>query len=173
MGSGKGKDQSRLTAPAELRRQAEAHLLRNTREVPPPRGEPETQRLLHELQVHQIELVRQNVELRQAQEQLELSRDKHAELYDFAPVGFFCLDPSGLILEVNLQGAQLLGVARQGLINRPLRNFIAEADQREIFANHLHLGFAATDLAEMPSQLHQTRRYGHLRQIPECSGQSW
>jgi len=124
---------------AELRRQAEAKLHGNTTESPTPRNETETQRLLHELQVHQIELEMQNVELCRVQEELELSRDKYAELYDFAPVGFFCLEPSGLIREVNLHGAQLLGVERQGLINKPLSCFIAEADQREILANHFAL----------------------------------
>jgi transcriptional regulator with GAF, ATPase, and Fis domain len=139
MNNGKGQGKRRLTATAELRRQAEQQVRANTTELPDPRTETETQRLLHELQVHQIELEMQNAELRQAQEQLELSRNKHVELYDFAPVGFFCLDPSGLIREVNLQGARLLEVERQRLVNRPLTDFIADAAQREVFANHLSL----------------------------------
>jgi len=139
VGKGVGKDQSRLTATAELRGQAEGQLRGNTSKGPSPRAETETQRLLHELQVHQLELEMQNVELRRAQEELELSRDKHTELYDFAPVGYFCLDTTGLILEVNLQGAQLLGAERRRLVNRSFHDFIADADQREIFSNHLAL----------------------------------
>ena len=139
MSNGKGQDKRRLTATAELRRQAEQQLRTNTAALPNPQTETETQRLLHELQVHQIELEMQNAELRQAQEQLELSRNKHVELYDFAPIGFFSLDPCGLIREVNLQGATLLGVERQRLVNRPLTDFIADAAQREVFANHLRL----------------------------------
>lgn len=133
----KVKVKGRSTAAVELRRQAEARSRDDTVAWPAPRNEIEAQRLLHELQVHQIELEMQNAELCRVQEELELSRDKYAELYDFAPVGFFCLEPSGLIREVNLHGALLLGVERQRLVNRPLSGFIAEADQRAIFANHL------------------------------------
>ncbi|MCM2264140.1 MAG: sigma 54-interacting transcriptional regulator [Desulfuromonadales bacterium] len=139
MGIDKGKGQSRLTATAELRRQAEAQLRGQPAEERSPRSEPEALRLLNELQVHQIELEMQNVELHCIQEELELSRNRYAELYDFAPVGYFCLDPSGRILEVNLQGAQLLGEERQLLVNRSLDHFIADTGQREIFSNHLAL----------------------------------
>ncbi|TLN05006.1 PAS domain S-box protein [bacterium] len=81
----------------------------------------------------------QNEELRRAQEELEVSRNKYAELYDFAPVGYFAFDPQGLIREVNLAGAQLLGIERQLLANKPFSNFIADAESREIFAKHLEL----------------------------------
>jgi formate hydrogenlyase transcriptional activator len=135
---GSGKDQGRVTTAAELRRQAEERL-REAGTERPLRTETETQRLLHELQVHQIELEMQNAELLRTQEELELSRNKHLELYDFAPIGYFCLDTSGLILEVNLQGASLLGVERQLLVNRALADFMADAEQREIFSNHLRL----------------------------------
>ncbi len=94
-------------------------------------------RPLHELQVHQVELEMQNAELRQAQEELELSRNTYAELYDFAPVGYFTFDARGLIREVNLTGAQLLGIERQQLANKPFISFIADADGREIFSSHL------------------------------------
>ena len=97
------------------------------------------QRLIHELQVHQIELEMQNEEMRRAREELELSRDKYAELYDFAPVGYFTFDTAGVIREVNLAGAQLLGVERQLLANTPFTGFIADAEGREIFFNHLKL----------------------------------
>jgi formate hydrogenlyase transcriptional activator len=135
----KRKRKGRLATADELRRQAEAQSRVDTTGLPSQQNETETQRLLHELQVHQIELEMQNAELCRVQEELELSRDKYAELYDFAPVGFFCLEPSGLIREVNLHGAQLLGVERKQLVNSPLSGFITEPDQREILANHLAL----------------------------------
>ncbi len=58
--------------------------------------------LIHELQVHQIELEMQNEELRKSQSALEESRNKYSDLYDFAPVGYFSFNENGLILEVKL-----------------------------------------------------------------------
>jgi len=84
--------------------------------------------LLHDLQVHQIELEMQNEALRQAQVALELSRDRYVDLYEFAPVGYFTLDRKGLIAEVNLVGAALLGVDRNRLIRRRIAAFIVPED---------------------------------------------
>ena len=84
--------------------------------------------LLQELQVHQIELEMQNEELRKSQLSLEESRQRFADLYDFAPVGYFTFTPDALIKEVNLTGATLLGVARQKLVNHRIRRFIAPSD---------------------------------------------
>ena len=96
-----------------------------------------TLRTLHELQVHQIELEMQNEELRRAQEELELSRNKYSELYDFAPVGYVTIDARGLIEGVNLKGAHLLGIERGLLLKRPFIRFIEDAADREIFSRHL------------------------------------
>ena len=133
MGIAKDK---KLSAAAELRRQAEERLSALAPEARPPRTEDDAPRLLHELQVHQIELEMQNAELRRAQEELELSRNKYAELYDFAPVGYFTIDAHGLIEGVNLKGAHLLGIERGLLLKRPFISFIAEAADREIFSKH-------------------------------------
>ena len=134
---GDGKDKLRSKNSAELRRSAEKQLRGDTTAVSPAGTETETRRLFHELQVHQIELEMQNAELQRIQDELELSRNKYTEFYDFAPVGYLCLDPSGLILEINLHGAQLLGEERQRLVNRPFSDFIAESGQQKIFARHL------------------------------------
>jgi PAS domain-containing protein len=64
--------------------------------------------LIHELQVHQIELEMQNEELRRAQMELEELRKNYSDLYDFAPVGYFSFDRDGLIRQVNLTGAKKL-----------------------------------------------------------------
>ena len=90
-----------------------------------------------ELETQQVELEMQNEELLRAREELELSRNKYAELYDFAPVGYFTFDARGVIREVNLTGAQLLGIERRLLANKPFTSFIADADGREIFSSHL------------------------------------
>jgi len=95
------------------------------------------QALVHQLEIHQVELEMQNEELRQARGELEISRNNYAELYDFAPVGYFTFDARGIIREVNLAGAQLLAVDRQLLIGRPFSSFIADAAGREQFSRHL------------------------------------
>ncbi|MHB1025777.1 MAG: PAS domain-containing sensor histidine kinase, partial [Desulfobacteria bacterium] len=121
------KDSSR-SDPADLRRRAE-DLLRgkpaDLASIPPE----EAGRLLHELQVHQIELEIQNDELRRAQQELEASRVKYFDLYDLAPVGYFTVDEKGLILEANLRGADLLGVGRNRLVRQPLTRYIVPEDQ--------------------------------------------
>jgi PAS domain S-box-containing protein len=124
---------------AELRRHAEDRLQAKNVELQPLRIEAGVLRNDHELEVHQIELEMQNAELRGAREELELSRDKYMELYDYAPVSYFTFDAHGVILEVNLTGAQLLGMERQQLTKRPFAGFIADADGRKIFSNHLGL----------------------------------
>src|SRR6056297_2534463 len=57
----------------------------------------ETQQLLHELRVHQIELELQNEELRSAQEEIEESQARYFDLYYLAPVGYCTLSEQGLI----------------------------------------------------------------------------
>src|SRR5687767_13122747 len=76
----------------------------------PPSAQPDALRLLHDLQVHQVELEMQNRELREAQGALEESRNRYADLYDFAPVAYCTLSDSGIIEELNLTGATLFGV---------------------------------------------------------------
>src|SRR5512147_686946 len=78
-------------------------------------GEADPRKLVHELQVHRIELEMQNEELRRAQEEIEASRQKYSDLYDFAPIGYFTFSASGEVLEVNLTGASLLNVERAKL----------------------------------------------------------
>jgi PAS domain S-box-containing protein len=80
-------------------------------------------RLVHELQVHQIELEIQNEELVQTLTEVNALRAKYLALYDFAPVGYFTLDTKGNILELNLRAAKMLGQERTQLVGRPLREF--------------------------------------------------
>lgn len=88
-----------------------------------------TAQLMHDLQVHQIELQLQNEELRRAQTALEVSRARYFDLYDMAPVGYLTVATDGLILESNLCAANLLGVARSELVRRPLSRFIVRPQQ--------------------------------------------
>ena len=107
-----------------LRKAAEEQLVR----APGPKV-PAARDLLHELQVHQIELEMQNEELRGAQIALEESRDRYMELYDFAPVGYLTLSRKDMIDEINLTGAALLGADRGKLAHRRFAPFIARADR--------------------------------------------
>ena len=84
--------------------------------------------LLHELQVYQIELEMQNETLRQSQLELEESRDRYLDLYDFAPVGLITLTPKGIIAEINFAAAGLLGKERKDLLDRRFGAFIAPED---------------------------------------------
>lgn len=94
--------------PATLRKRAEARLQQFPQAVAKT-GWDNTQ-LVYELQVHQIELEMRNEELRHAYEEADALRERYADIYDFAPVGYFTLDPLGVILDVNLAGAMLLGI---------------------------------------------------------------
>jgi PAS domain S-box-containing protein len=115
-----------------LRQRAEEVLQRQPeelREMPPE----DIQHLIHELEVHQVELEIQNEELRRIQRELELSRDRYSDLYDFAPVGYFTVSVKGLILEANLTAATMLGVERGRLIKQPLSRFILREDQNNYY----------------------------------------
>lgn len=92
--------------------------------------------LIHELQVHQMELEMQNEELRRAQRELEESRNRFSDLYDFAPVGYFTFDKNGLIIEVNLTAANKLGVERSFLIKKPFSLFISPGS-KDVFYLYL------------------------------------
>ncbi len=94
------------------------------------------EKLIYELHVHQIELEMQNEELRKNHLALEDIKDKYIDLYDFAPVGYFTFSHEGLIKDVNLTGAELLGIARQKLINRGFGYFV-EPDDLEQWDRHI------------------------------------
>jgi PAS domain S-box-containing protein len=113
---------------AGLRRGAEQRLKVQHSETGPARTEADTQRLVHELQVHQLELEMQNEELQHARNEMEAGLEKYSDLYDFAPVGYLTLDREGTIREANLTSASLLGVARSRLIKRRLGLYVSAAD---------------------------------------------
>ncbi len=118
----------------KLRQQAEKQLLERDVDLSNMPLEDITE-LIHELEVHQIELEMQNEELRQAQLDLEAARDKYTDLYDFAPVGYFSISDRGLILDANLAGATMLGLERGKLTGQRFSQFIAQNDQ-DVFYLH-------------------------------------
>ena len=96
----------------------------------------ELQKLVHELQIHQVELESQNEELRKVQGGLSESRDRYFDLYNFAPVGYLTVSKGCNILEANQTASRLLGIERDQLIGKPLYCLIAKEDQ-DFFYFHL------------------------------------
>jgi len=136
-----GPNQAMRTKPntaasaVKLRRRAEARL-RTQQSAAAPRTEADTKRLLHELQVHQVELELQNAELGRAHAEAEASAEKFADLYDFAPLGYVTLNDDAAIRELNHTAARLLGKARAKMTGTPFVNWVARRD-REKFLRHL------------------------------------
>jgi len=93
--------------------------------------EADVKKLVHELQVHQIELEMQNEELREANETAEAALKKYTMLYDFAPMGYFTVEKDGSISELNFTGAELLGEKRFSLLNSNFKLFVTESSRAE------------------------------------------
>ncbi|MHB8789717.1 MAG: sigma 54-interacting transcriptional regulator [Desulfobulbaceae bacterium] len=105
----------------------------------PPRDYSE---VIHDLQVHQIELAAQNEELRKTQLKLEESHARYLDMYDHAPVGYFTLDRKGRILAVNRTGSRQLGLEPDVLRKKPFPSFM-DQDDSDLFYLHLRKVFAA------------------------------
>jgi len=133
----------KIIAPAsDLRRRAEK--LAQGKEVPLPDYleslSPENARqAIHELHVHQIELEMQNEELRRTQMELKVAQERYFDLYNLAPVGYFTLSESGLVLEANLTACSLLGLPRGAMINQSITRFIFKDDQDIYYLHHKNL----------------------------------
>jgi PAS domain S-box-containing protein len=89
-------------------------------------SEADTLKLIHELEVHQIELELQNEELLLAKASERIASDKYVELFDFAPAGYVTLSNESTIIDINLCGSQILGKDRSSLKNRKFHQFISE-----------------------------------------------
>jgi PAS domain S-box-containing protein len=94
------------------------------------------ERLVHDLQVHQVELEAQNQALREAQSQLEESRNRYIDLYDFAPIAYCTFDREGVVREINLAGAALLGQDRARLLGKPVLALV-HFDQPDAIVRHI------------------------------------
>jgi len=126
---------SRSPSEESLRRRAEARLQSQTDPAATEESAVDRQGLLHELQVHQIELEMQNEELRCSQAKLEAAQAHYFELFDLAPVGYLTLSFQGLILEANLAAAELLGLTRRAMLKRALSGYILPED-RDLYHQH-------------------------------------
>ena len=121
-------DHTALLQMAEARISERAGLDATTLDV------AQVQRLLEELQVHQIELELQNVHLNAAREQLKQALSQSNEVYDFSPFGSVLIDTDGVITKLNLLGAQMLGRGRAQLLGSRFGIFVAQAQRYEFDA---------------------------------------
>ncbi len=92
--------------------------------------------LIHELHTHRIELQAQNEELKRVENELKISLDRYSDLYDFAPIGYLTFDIDGIIMEVNLTGANILGIERSFLIKKSFTLYLNN-ECKDIFYQHL------------------------------------
>ncbi len=122
-----------FTNATMLRKKAEELLIEKQKQVSIP-DETDIKKLLHELQVHQIELEMQNEELRNAYEWAEAALKKYTMLFDLSPMGYFTLDSEGAICELNFTGANMLGERRFSLINSNFKLFVSEGS-KPVFNN--------------------------------------
>jgi len=126
---------STLTAADNLRIKAEEMLNTRLAKGVVQSTEADLLKLVHELEVHKIELEIQKSELQIAnQKAAEFAENKYAEIYDLAPTGYFTLSKEGEILGLNLGGARMLGKERLNMINSPFGFFISE-ETKPVF-NH-------------------------------------
>ncbi|HEX7475734.1 MAG TPA: ATP-binding protein [Dehalococcoidales bacterium] len=119
---------------SELRKRAEKILAEDPQTIR-SMAPADIQKLIHELNVHQIELEMQNAELRRVQLELQEARDKYLNLYDFAPIGYFTLDHNSLIVDANLGGTELLGSEKHRLIGSQFTASISP-DSQDTFYFH-------------------------------------
>jgi PAS domain S-box-containing protein len=162
------KDSDSSSDQTELRHRAELSL----QEQPTYAGQPmptaeESLRLVHELQVHQIELELQNQALQEMRRQLEQNLERYTDLYDFAPVGYATLASDGAILQINLAGAQLLGIERADLIGRRLGLFVSAETQPvfNTFIDQTLAGIVKTRCELVLTPLHTPPVYLQLQGI--------
>lgn len=122
------KKVKKKTKPAKVKSKEPVQSLENFADV---------QRLVQLLQVHQVELEHQNIELRIAHEELEVSRNKYVNLFDFSPTPYFTLNKDGIITEVNLSASKMFGFDRNKLIGKRFNSF-TPADENDIFNSFIN-----------------------------------
>ena len=101
-----------------MRRRAEHRLRKQPKGGTRIATKADAQRILHELQVHKVELELQNEELKQSKAEVDSVLEKYTDLYDFAPVGYYTFSANGTVQLVNLTGASLVGIERSQLMGR-------------------------------------------------------
>jgi signal transduction histidine kinase/ActR/RegA family two-component response regulator len=89
----------------------------------------ETQRLLHDLEVHQFELQQQNEELCQARRDISVALERYSDLFDFAPIGYAVLTHDGSVQAINHTGARIIGNVQARLLKRRFSSLVTVRDR--------------------------------------------
>jgi len=159
--------------PTELRGLAEAQLEANAPQEPLSRSYHETQRILHELEVHQIELEMQNAEICLARDEVDTALEQYRDLYDFAPVGCLTFGRDGAIRAANLTVASLLGIDRSRLLGRHFGQLVAD-ESRPAFARFLGKVFSGAAKVGCEVALFKTGElplFVQIEAVTDASGQ--
>lgn len=130
------------SSDSNLRHKAEELLKKKKQKSAIELSETDKLKLIHELEVHQVELNIINEELMLANEQIAADADKFTELYDFSPSGYLTLSREGKIVEANLTASKMLGMERSLLVKTIFGFFVsAEAKQDwNVFLDKLFKG---------------------------------
>ncbi|MEP7137229.1 MAG: PAS domain S-box protein [Chloroflexota bacterium] len=144
------KKSNKPEATTALRQRAEAQWQAHEPSKPKQAAPLELERLVHELEVHQIELELQQEELIQSRAETEQTLAQFIELYDFAPVGYLTLTRAGTIQQANLTSARLLSRERAQLISRRFGTFVA-AESLPAFNDYMQQIFE--DQIQAPCEL--------------------
>jgi len=160
---------------SRLKRHDPRHAVLPPRRKPaPPDACEEAQLLREELELHRVEIEQQNRDFIRLYHQLETSHNAYVDLYEFAPILYITLDRLGIIHNINMKGARLLGRNDLHLLNKRFSDYVAAADQ-PLFSGHLkhcanttgevitELRILAGSRGEVPMQLTSIRvRDAHL-----------
>ena len=139
----------------DLRQKAEAILQKKKLKSGADHHEADYIKLIHSLEVQQIELELQQKEILLTKELSDLATEKYAELYDFSPTAYYTFSRDGRILEMNLNGAKMLGKERENLKNRDFILFVADTD-KPVFALFLDQLFESNQQQKTNLILHSS-----------------
>jgi PAS domain S-box-containing protein len=128
-------------AVEELRRKSEETIASQSAVAETHSSDVDARRLLHDMQVYQVTLEARNIEMQQSQQNLEQLLEQYTMLYDFAPIGYVTLDREGRILNINLAGADLVGMVRSRIKKMLFARFVAEEEQ-PLFTDFLEKVFS-------------------------------
>lgn len=145
----RSKESGRISNSAKIRLRAEELYEEKLKKQNYQQKDSNELKLIHELEVHQIELELHQLELEMQNDELKLakvasveSNEKYAELYDFAPTGYFTLSKEGTVKQVNLSGAKMLGKERSQLIDSKFGFFVSD-QTKKIFNEFLENAYVS------------------------------